>query len=59
MTSSSNQPSQRFENMYSHILPELEAMSKVFESKQNEFAEKKFKLLKECNVFDVNATRHD
>ena len=55
-----NLPSWFEENMYSHILPELKAMSKeVFESKQNEFGKKKLQLLIECNVFDVNASRHD
>jgi len=48
------------ENMYAHIMPELEMKSKeVLQYKQNEFTTKKLKLLMECNVFDVNITRHD
>ena len=55
-----NLPSWFEETMYANIIPELEMKSKeVFETKQNEFTEKKLQLLLECNVFDVNATRHD
>lgn len=55
-----NLPSWFEEDMYADLMPELEMKSKeVFECKQNEFAEKKLKLLLECNVFDLNATRHD
>ena len=55
-----NLPSWFEESMYTHFMPELEMKSKeVFESKQNEFTEKKLQLLVECNIFDVNASRHD
>ena len=53
-------PSWIEESMYAHLMPELEMKSKeVFKSKQNEFDKKKLQLLMECNVFDVNASRHD